>query len=207
MRLVCISDTHGQHDRLTLPEGDVLVHAGDFTERGTLPQVQQFMDWLAVQPFRHKVFIAGNHDFLAEEQPGVFRDMVPAGCHYLENEAVEIEGLTFWGSPITPWFFDWAFNRHRGEAIRPYWEAIPPQTDVLVTHGPPYGIRDLNLHGQLTGCEELNHRVWQVQPQAHVFGHIHEGHGVTEVNDIRFLNAAVLDVRYQPVHQPLVLEL
>jgi Icc-related predicted phosphoesterase len=207
MKIVCISDTHGQHERFELPPGDMLLHAGDFTAMGTLRQVRQFTTWLAKQPYRHKVFIAGNHDFLAERNPALFRSLIPLPCHYLENEGIEIEGIQIWGSPITPWFFDWAFNRQRGKEIRSYWEAIPPETDLLVTHGPPYGIRDLNLHGTLTGCEDLNQRIWEVAPRAHVFGHIHEAYGISEVNQIRFINAACLDVSYQPVHQPIVIEI
>lgn len=206
MKLVCLSDTHGLHAQIEVPPGDILLHAGDFSSLGTLAQVQQFLTWLADQPHRHKVFIAGNHDFLAERQPGLFRALLPDNCRYLENEAAEVAGLRIWGSPITPWFFDWAFNRQRGADIRRYWDQIPDEVDVLLTHGPPYGIRDLNLHGTLTGCEDLNRRVWEVAPRLHVFGHIHEAYGVTEANGTRFVNAASLDVQYQAVHPPIVVE-
>jgi Icc-related predicted phosphoesterase len=206
MKIVCISDTHGLHQQLQLPEGDVLLHAGDFTANGEIPQVQDFLAWFAAQPFRHKVFIAGNHDFLVERQPARFRSMIPEGCTYLENSGAYIGGIYIWGSPITPWFYDWAFNRQRGKDIRRYWHRIPFHTDILVTHGPPYGIRDLNLHGTLTGCRDLNYRVWEVAPRIHVFGHIHEAYGITEVNDIRFINAANLDVDYQVAHEPILVE-
>ncbi|GAB4417307.1 MAG: hypothetical protein OHK0039_27490 [Bacteroidia bacterium] len=164
------------------------------------------MTWFGEQPYRYKVCIAGNHDFLAERNPDLLRSLIPSSVHYLENTGVELEGHYIWGSPVTPWFYDWAFNRHRGEAIRPYWEQIPPQTDILITHGPPYGIRDLTLHGDLAGCEELNHRVWQLALRLHVFGHIHEGYGITEVGNVCFVNASVLDVAYQPVHAPILVE-
>lgn len=130
--------------------------------------------------------------------------MLPDNCHYLENSGVEVAGLRIWGSPITPWFFDWAFNRQRGADIRRYWAQIPDQIDVLLTHGPPYGIRDLNWQGTLTGCEDLNQRVWEVAPKLHVFGHIHEAYGITEVNGTQFVNAANLNLQYQPVHAPVV---
>ncbi len=207
MRIVCISDTHGFHDQLQLPPGDLLLHAGDVSRSGRLEEIDGFLQWLGQQDFRHKIFIAGNHDFLAEADPGLFRSLIPAGVTYLENSGVDIGGLHFWGSPITPWFFDWAFNRQRGEDIRRYWAQIPPHTDVLITHGPPYGIRDLNLHGTLTGCADLNERVWAVQPQVHLFGHIHEAYGVSEVNGTRFVNASSLDVAYQVINPPLVVEL
>lgn len=204
MKLICLSDTHGLHTQIEVPPGDVLLHAGDFSAMGTLAQVRQFLTWFADQPHRHKVFIAGNHDFLAERQPGLFRALLPDNCHYLENSGVEVAGLRIWGSPITPWFFDWAFNRQRGADIRRYWAQIPDQIDVLLTHGPPYGIRDLNWQGTLTGCEDLNQRVWEVAPKLHVFGHIHEAYGITEVNGTQFVNAANLNLQYQPVHAPVV---
>ena len=207
MKLICLSDTHGLHAQIEVPPGDILLHAGDFSAMGTLAQVQQFLGWFADQPHRHKVFIAGNHDFLAERQPGLFRALLPDNCQYLENSATEVAGLRIWGSPITPWFFDWAFNRQRGADIRRYWDQIPEQVDVLLTHGPPYGIRDLNWQGTLTGCADLNQRVWEVAPALHVFGHIHEAYGVTEVNGTRFVNAACLDVQYWAVHAPIVIEL
>ncbi len=207
MRIVCISDTHGFHHQLELPDGDILIHAGDFSKQGTPEEIHSFLTWFNEQAFTHKIFIAGNHDFLAETDPIRFREMIPSGLIYLENDGIELEGQYFWGSPITPWFFDWAFNRHRGEEIQPYWEAIPPETSVLITHGPPYGIRDLNVQGQLTGCGDLNRRIWQVRPSLHLFGHIHEAYGITDIDGIRFVNAAMLDVDYQEFRQPIVLEL
>ncbi|MEO1448941.1 MAG: metallophosphatase domain-containing protein, partial [Bacteroidota bacterium] len=206
MRIVCISDTHGLHDRLELPDGDLLLHAGDFSNRGEIDQVQNFLTWLADQPHPHKVFIAGNHDFLAERQPDVFRGLVPANCTYLEDEGTEVAGLQIWGSPITPWFFDWAFNRRRGEEIDVHWQKIWPATDILLTHGPPYGIRDLTFQGDLAGCADLNRHVWEINPKLHVFGHIHEGYGLTEANDVFFANASNVDLGYKLVNSPLVFD-
>ncbi|MDX2285018.1 MAG: metallophosphatase domain-containing protein [Bacteroidia bacterium] len=207
MRIVCISDTHGQHAAIRLPEGDLLIHAGDFTPDGQLADTARFMQWLDGQPFPHKVLISGNHDFLAEREPGLFRSLLPAGCIYLENEGAEIAGLRIWGSPITPWFHDWAFNRQPGPDIRRYWQAIPEGLDLLITHGPPYGIRDLNLEGSLAGCRDLNHELWRARPRAHVFGHIHEAYGITQVEEIRFINASQLDHRYQLANPPIVIDL
>jgi len=205
VKFVFISDTHSLHEQVDLPEGDVLVHAGDFSMRGTLPEVSAFLDWLERQPHRYKVLVAGNHDFLAEREPGVFRALLPESVIYLENSGVEIEGLRLWGSPITPWFFDWAFNRHRGADIRPYWEAIPSGTDVLITHGPPYGILDEVLRDpRPVGCRDLLRRIEEIRPRVHVFGHIHEGYGQLERDGTRFINAASVDVRYKPVNAPVV---
>jgi Icc-related predicted phosphoesterase len=207
MRFVFISDTHLLHEQIALPPGDVLVHSGDFTMRGTAPEAALFLEWFDRQPHTHKVLVAGNHDFIAEREPEAFRAMLPDSIIYLENSSVEIGGLRLWGSPITPWFFDWAFNRHRGADIRPYWEAIPANTDIVITHGPPYGILDEVVRDpRPVGCRDLLHRLNVVRPRVHIFGHIHEGYGQLERDGTLFINAAAVDVRYKPVNAPIVWE-
>ncbi|MCC6461480.1 MAG: metallophosphatase domain-containing protein [Saprospiraceae bacterium] len=207
MKFVFISDTHLKHEQVELPPGDVLVHAGDFSRRGTPEEAAAFLHWFAQQPFRHKILVAGNHDFIAERDPGLFRALLPEGVLYLENSGIEIEGIRLWGSPITPWFFDWAFNRQRGAEIRRYWEAIPEQTDVLITHGPPYGLLDEVLRDpRPVGCRDLLRRVQEIRPRVHVFGHIHEGYGQRLENGTLFINASLLDVRYQVVNPPVLWE-
>src|SRR6185369_10981605 len=114
---------------------DILIHAGDFTRRGKQDEVADFLQWYSTQPQKYKILIGGNHDFLLEKQPDVFKTMLPSNIIYLENDTVEIEGLRFWGSPITPYFFDWAFNRQRGDDIKKYWDMIPDNTDIIITHG------------------------------------------------------------------------
>ena len=207
MKFVFISDTHMQHDILSLPEGDVLVHAGDFTDRGSVKEARSFLDWYACQPFQHKVLIAGNHDFLAENYPRAFRSMIPDNVIYLENSVVEIGGLKIWGSPVTPWFFDWAFNLKRGAPIRAHWADIPDDTDVVITHGPPYGVLDEVVRNpRPVGCRDLLQRIEAVQPKLHVFGHIHEGYGQLLRDNTLYVNAAVLDVRYVQRNAPIVLD-
>ena len=207
MKIVFISDTHGKHDELKLPEGDMLIHAGDVSSRGTLPQVQQFLDWFEKQPFKYKIFIAGNHDFLAEREPYTFESLIPSNCIYLKNNGIEIEGIHIWGSPITPWFYDWAFNRHRGKPIAKYWEMIPKNTDILVTHGPPFGVLDKTVTGFTVGCEELDKKLKNLNVKIHVFGHIHEAYGVKKVGETTFINASILDINYKLSHKPVVQEL
>ncbi len=207
MRLVLISDTHGLHESLDLPEGDVLVHAGDLTGKGSADDAAEFIRWFAATPFEHKVFIAGNHDFLAEHEPDKFEALVPAGVHYLNDSAVTIEGVEFHGSPVTPWFYNWAFNRERGAEIKRFWDMIPLSTQVLITHGPPHKILDLTDDGENAGCEDLRQRVDEVKPALHVFGHIHEGHGETLVEGTRFVNACVLNTKYRLSYPPQVVDL
>lgn len=206
MRIVCISDTHARHDELELPEGDILVHAGDFTRRGALADIEAFDRWLASQPHRHKVVIAGNHDFAFERQPQAARSALKSG-HYLEDSGVELEGLKFWGSPWQPWFFDWAFNLQRGPELAARWALIPEDTDILVTHGPPAGHGDLTSRGDRAGCVDLLERIRVVKPRLHVFGHIHEGYGQSREGSTRCVNASSLNLAYEPVHEPVVVDL
>jgi len=195
LRLVLLSDTHGSHPQLSLPSGDVLVHAGDFSRyRDGWAELGSFCDWLRAQPHRHKVLVAGNHDFCFERHGAEARRFT-SGIHYLEDEGVELDGLRFYGSPWQPTFFNWAFNLPRGAALAEKWGRIPASTDVLVTHGPPLGILDRVHDGQRVGCADLLSAVERVAPLLHTFGHIHESGGVEQRGEQRFVNASVFDGR------------
>ena len=206
MKITFISDTHGLHDQLDLGETDLLIHAGDLSSRGTMGEINSFLNWFKALPIRHKVFIGGNHDFLLEKQPAVFRQMLTDDYIYLENEMIEIEGIKIWGSPITPYFFNWAFNRSRGSDIKKYWDLIPEEVDILVTHGPALGIGDKTGRGENVGCEDLLAAVKKVKPRYHVFGHIHEAYGITQEEETIFVNASVVNLAYQVVNAPTVVE-
>jgi Icc-related predicted phosphoesterase len=191
LRIVCVSDTHGRHTKTVLPPGDILVHAGDVTQRGTLEEVEQFNEWLGTLDgrYRHKVVICGNHDFCFQEQPTAARARI-TNAIYLEDSGCEIDGLTFYGSPWQPWFGGWAFNLPRGEQLAAVWAKIPVGVDVLVTHGPPEGVLDRTNRGDLAGCRDLLSRVYEVRPRLHVFGHIHEAAGRLDTDEIIFVNAS-----------------
>lgn len=205
MRVVCISDTHGLHEDLTVPDGDLLIHAGDLTGHGSLREVALARDFLAALPHPHKVVIAGNHDFAFEREAAAAVALLD-GVTYLLDAEHRVEGLRIWGSPWQPWFFDWAFNLERGAAIRAKWDLIPQGIDVLVTHGPPRGHGDLTARCELAGCEDLLAAVRRVKPRWHVFGHIHEGYGTTRENDTRFINASTCTVDYRPINPPIVFD-
>ncbi len=205
MRLVLISDTHCRHGRLTLPDGDLLVHAGDSTSMGTVSEITEFNAWLGRQPHRHKVVIAGNHDWLFEREPALARELL-TNATYLEDGEATIEGVRVWGSPWQPRFFRWAFNLDRGAPLRAKWELIPAGIDVLVTHGPPKGTLDATWRGEPVGCEELALAVARVRPRLHVFGHIHESHGRIDRDGTTFVNASTCDARDRPSHAPVVVE-
>ncbi|MGD1066843.1 MAG: metallophosphatase domain-containing protein [Vulcanimicrobiaceae bacterium] len=207
MRIVAISDTHLRMDAADVPDGDLLLHAGDLTMRGELEEITRAGSWLRALPHRHKVVIAGNHDFAFEDAPHDARAALGEGLTYLEDDGVTIEGLRFWGSPWQPRFFDWAFNLDRGAALAAKWNMIPTATDVLVTHGPPAGILDLAVSGEHVGCADLLRRVQALRPRVHVFGHIHEAAGVLEQHGTTFVNASICDVDYRPTAPARVIDL
>lgn len=209
MRIVAISDTHSKHRQINLPAGDILIHAGDFSSVGKYTELVDFLDWFKNQPHKHKVFIAGNHDFCFEREGYYSRNLVQqSGVTYLEDSDCVIEGLKIYGSPITPTFFNWAFNRDRGESIRRHWDNIPADTDILITHGPPHGVLDYaSLSLTHVGCEVLRDVVLRVKPKLHIFGHIHETSGVEDKFGIKFVNASCLDLKYKYVNLPKVIDI
>lgn len=207
-RIVCISDTHGLHRRVSVPEGDLLIHAGDFMGAGrSLDEITDFNAWLGDQPHPYKIVVAGNHDLLLQQTPAAARALL-TNAAYLENEGIVLAGLTFWGSPMTPVFPNWAFHVERGVASRKYWDQIPTGTDVLITHGPPYGANDKpDILASRLGCKDLIQAVLRVKPKLHVFGHVHGGYG-QEIgpNGTRMVNCAVLDEKYVLSKAPIVVE-
>lgn len=201
MRLIVTSDTHGLHDQIgSLPDGDIFVHAGDFMNSGLHPEeILSFNRWLAKQPIEHRVVCGGNHDRLFQLSRLTARELL-SNATYLENTGVTIGGVSFWGSPYTPEFLNWAFMYRRGEEANQYWDQIPAGLDVLITHGPPYGILDQTAPGgKHFGCVELLKAVKAKKPKVHIFGHIHGGAGTYENGDTQFVNAAYLDEQYRPV--------
>ena len=201
MKIVCFSDTHGMHRRIRVPDADVLVFAGDMIGNNEL--ASGFDIWLSTLPHKHKLVIAGNHDFCFEAQDG--RDLLKNAV-YLQDSAVEIDGVKFYGSPWQPEFCDWAFNLPRGKKLADKWAMIPSDTDVLITHGPPHEILDRVFYGFNVGCEELRKRVVEVRPKVHVFGHIHESYGCQQKDEMLFVNASVCDAKYRTVNKPIVVE-
>ncbi len=218
MRLVCLSDTHGLHNSIHVPEGDVLIHAGDFCNTGTEREVHKFAKWLNRLPHRWKIVVAGNHDWFFQKQPELARAYLEPDVIYLQDSGCEIEGLKIWGSPWQPWFMDWAFNLpRRGAALREKWSQIPLATDILITHSPPHGTLD-EVRSQSSafeietassgplGCEHLADRLPAVLPGLHVFGHIHDGHGHLVRDRTLHVNASICDERYEPIHHPIVVD-
>jgi Icc-related predicted phosphoesterase len=209
MKLTFFSDTHKKHDKLQFAGGDVLVFCGDLTSRGKLTDVESFAQFVAKLDYKNKIVIAGNHDFCFENQDSVNAEKIfdNHGLIYLNDSGIEIDGIKFWGSPIQPWFHDWAFNKKRGEEIKKHWDLIPKDTDVLITHGPPFGILDLCYHGDRVGCSDLLNVVQKIKPRVHAFGHIHECYGVIEQDGTKFVNACNLNEKYIVSNPPIDLVL
>jgi Icc-related predicted phosphoesterase len=235
MRIVCISDTHSLEKDIVhpIPEGDVLIHAGDISNKGGEKDVTNFIHWFQnINGFDTKIFISGNHDHCFEQvnKPHHKRDydwlrnlMAPenlaqSNVYYLEDNFMTIEDpefsrpIKFYGSPWQPWFYDWAFNLPRlGDEIEQKWKMIPDDTDVLITHGPPNEILDLvnnfRQPNRNVGCELLRFHVERVKPALNVFGHIHEGYGTKIINDTLFVNASICNPSYYPINKPIIVDL
>ena len=218
-RIVCLSDTHLRLGLIKVPDGDVLVHAGDLTFVGDIAQTKKELDALAALPHQYKILIAGNHDWLFQREPTVAQDMCLArGLAYLQDSGAEFNGIKIYGSPWQPEFCNWAFNLSRDDgSLAEVWAKIPDDTNVLVTHGPPKGMGDLTTdeYGppEHAGCYELRQRIASLPAlKLHVFGHIHSGYGRYEPAPAvgqRHLgvNASICNERYEPVNAPIVVEL
>jgi Icc-related predicted phosphoesterase len=201
----CIADTHNTHHKVNLPGGNILIHAGDSTLSGKIQEAIPFLDWFMDQNYQYRVLIPGNHDFIYERNFSLMEEECKKRNIILLNDSgIHLEGIPIWGSPITPWFYDWAFNRERGKEIKVHWDLIPKETEILVTHGPPYGILDevkteWGIKSQ--GCEELLKKINQTEIKLHVFGHIHEGQGHLFQNERLFVNASSVNEKYKPYPQ------
>ena len=238
LRFVCISDTHSYESKTmsmstaleSIPDGDVLLHCGDFTNTGKLAEVSAFAQWFGKLPHARKILIAGNHDLALDEasyaetarrfghgaqtdvagtcaKARALLEAIP-NCEYLEDEDTEVEGIRIWGSPWQPEFCDWAFNLPRGEACREVWRRIPADVNVLLTHGPPLGHGDLCSSGMRAGCLDLLDEVQlRVRPRYHCFGHIHEAHGVTTDGQTTYVNASTCNMRYRPINEAIVFDI
>lgn len=226
MRIICISDTHEQHtalnqylyDSVFTHNVDMIICAGDTANNKSSalnynPQLD-FIQWFSELPFKYKLYVPGNHNTSEHKiDKKIYED---ANIIRLLHQPITIENINFFGSPYTPTFGEgWAFNVNRHK-LQPYWEDIPFNTDILITHGPPKGIldvasRDHNFTEQV-GCKSLLNRVFQIQPQYHIFGHLHDedtifNHGIRDINGTRFVNASIVDLYHKPVNTPIIIEI
>ncbi|MBD5201158.1 MAG: serine/threonine protein phosphatase [Bacteroidales bacterium] len=202
MKILHLSDTHGAHNRLReLPEADVVVHSGDFCMVGEECESLDFLNWFCDLPYRHKIFICGNHDSCLY---GANIDGLDSNVHYLCNSSVEINGLKFYGVPM---FMEDCISSRQARN----YAQIPDDTDILITHSPAFGILDLDesIGGEKIhyGSEEILEKVMKIHPRAHLFGHIHRRRGVTEQNGIIFSNGAIMNDDYTKLNTPNIIEI
>lgn len=214
-KITVISDTHGQHMDLQIPDADFLIHCGDFSSHGTYLDAVKFVNWFGAQPHKHKIFIAGNHDLFFEKgnpsDINMFFNTMPQDVYYLNDSGIELEGIKFWGSPVQPRFFNWAFNRDSDE-IQKHWDRVPEDTDVLITHGPakfrvdeaPRNYGRPNVH---VGCPKLLDRIKIIKPALHLCGHIHYSYGDCYQDGVHHINASICNESYAPINKPRLLEL
>lgn len=212
MKIVTISDTHNKLDLVDVPEGDILIHAGDFTNQGTEIEVREFLKHFKKLPHQYKLFVAGNHDFLFQRKESwlmeELNNLRNNNIFYLEDSFIMINNLKFYGSPHSPKFGYWAFMKQKGQDIRKVWERVPLDINVLITHSPPYEILDLNKLNMRCGCEELKRKVGMLKDlKLHVFGHIHTGNGIVEKKGTVFINASICNDNNRVTFNPIVYEL
>ena len=225
MKICCISDTHNRHEKLSIPECDILICSGDITGRGELENVLDFARWFNVQPAKHLILVPGNHEKGWERDIEKYNEEILKVCprvNILIDRTIIINGIKIHGSPVTPFFFNWAWNRAvdpnpvlcRSKVmvvpeIKPHWDMVPDDVNILVTHGPPYGILDLLIDGHTrVGCNHLMNRINELKElKLHVFGHIHYSSGEQYFNGIKFVNASVCDEEYYPINPVRIVEI
>ena len=178
MKVIALSDTHGCHRQLTLPKGDVFLHAGDVCDKGNTSQIEDFLDWLGELDFQYKIIIRGNHDMDLKTKRSLLELELPERTIQLNNSGIIIEGIPIWGVPYP---LTWGDEN---------WEAIPLDTRILMTHRPPFSILDKPPFSPSTGSKSLLRRVKVVKPDVHLFGHIHAGYGQQKVEQTLFINGS-----------------
>ena len=214
MRITLISDTHTLHHKLDgqLPGGDLLIHSGDIMNSGyNKREIHEFCKWFEAQDYTHKIFIAGNHDRMFENHPLESNTIVNQyDVTYLQDDEDVIEGVKIYGSPWQPEFYSWAFNLPKGgPGLYSKWEAIPKDTEILVTHCPPQDHLDMSgppYNEPHLGCALLREKVDVQPPKIMVFGHIHGGYGYKFSNGTHFFNASILNERYEYTNKPVTFD-
>ncbi|MBC8147590.1 MAG: metallophosphatase domain-containing protein [Bacteroidetes bacterium] len=220
MIISLISDSHCKHKQITqdLPGGDLIIHAGDISSMGYTHEIKTFCDWYTkLYQYDTKIFIAGNHDFGFQDSPKEMTELLESypKLTYLQDDLYLLgedydnyeDRIKVYGSPWQPRFCNWAFNVDRGPDIKLHWDDIPVNTDILITHGPPFGTLDKVIgRTDNLGCEELAKRIHEIKPKIHVFGHIHSGYGYKFDGNTHYINASILNERYIYTQKPITID-
>lgn len=195
LRIFAFADTHCQHNKLIVPDNiDIMICAGDFSDTKmyavNFNECVNFFDWYKNQKATYKILVPGNHETSIEKKMFTREQFIDMGFIYLEHEEIVVEGIKFFGSPYTPDFHNWAFMRNRNK-LGKYWDVIPDDTDVLITHGPPKAILDLAQRGKYVehvGDSALLKKVMKIQPKIHIFGHVHNNEDNINAGIYKMLN-------------------
>lgn len=208
LKIVAISDIHCKWNKLKIPECDILISAGDYSFKGEEWAVKEYHEWLRNQNARHIISVQGNHELWVEKNFILAREIAEKACpgvYFIDEDIIEIEGVKIFCSAVTPWFHNWAWNKGPKE-LETHWNRIPEDVDIIVTHGPPYGIGDevVKINGDSydpkmsVGCPSLLKRIQEVKPDLHICGHIHCGHGQRHIDGISYYNVSICDELYMP---------
>lgn len=210
VRIVATSDTHTKHKEVPVPDGDIFIHAGDLTGLGNYHEYISVGNWFRKlkDQFKYRIMIAGNHDFsLMINKRVIMHDHFDSEVIYLEDSGIKLDGIYFYGSPWTPQYRSWAFMQDDADLSR-YYAHIPNDVDVLITHGPPFGILDKEEDQERCGSRTLLNRVKELKNlKHHIFGHIHESYGEEKIDDVTFHNVCALNGNYRYQNPPQVIDL
>lgn len=132
VRIIVLPDTHRVIAGSVVPDGDVLVHCGDWTAAGALSDYDDFFAWYSSLSHPYKLLVAGNHEKAMAEMGALVQARLPENITYLEDAAATIAGLRFWGSPRTPGYAWMAFTHRATDHPEHIWARIPDDTEVLV---------------------------------------------------------------------------
>ncbi len=183
MRILHLSDTHGLHHQIKdLPEADVIIHSGDISHNGDESEVLDFLNWYNDLPYKHKIFVTGNHDQCLWDADDI--EDLPQNLYFLQDRGIEIDGMKFFG-----------LGYDHSEQL------IPDDTDIVVTHEPPVMILD-ESSGIHWGNILLCRRIFEIKPRYHLFGHAHNGYGTAKQDGIIFSNSALLNDMNRLVRRP-----
>lgn len=214
LKFTVISDTHNEHKKVNLPESDVIIHCGDFTNLGTLKEVKSFIEWFSGLNYKYKILIAGNHEVTLDsnnyntnwklfhktkENTNEIKNIIDStDIIYLHNTFTVIEDIKIYGTPYIPEeSLRCGFPLKNKTEAFDMWDKIPNDTDILITHTPPHHILD-DAFGTRLGCVELLKKVKQIKPLYHLFGHIHQcGYKNIIQGRTTFINASSMDKDYK----------
>ena len=208
MKIIALADTHKQYFKMTIPECDLFIHAGDIDVYRYDREFDHFNEWLLTIPAKERIVIAGNHDgYFEDKNPFEIKKMLTNGT-YLFNDSCRVGKYKIWGSPYTPRFGNWSFMYRTVEEAQTIWSMIPEDTDIVITHGPPVGILDkVEYPSSHVGCYWLRKKIFQIKPKLHIFGHIHQSRGMEIIDGITFMNVSVIDENFEVTFKPMEIEL